>query len=313
MSLTHTRTFRIRHYECDSYGHLNNTNYVRFMQETAFDASAAAGYDLNRYNELGTLWLVRGTQIEYLRPLYYNESLEVKTWVSDFRRVSSRRMYEFRLAGTDELVARGHTDWVYLDAASNRLVTVPAEMAAAFFPDGLPESFQPREPFPIAPPPPEGVFKMRRRVEWHDIDMAQHVNNAMYLTYVEECGMQVIAAHGWPVTRMMNAGFAILLRQHQIQYLQPAFLEDELEIATWASNIKRSTATRHYTITRVSDGALLVQMDTLGVWVNLESGRPIRIPSDFIADFAPNIVAEPSVQANDSQQSDHQTWDDGKL
>ena len=53
MPLTHTRTFRVRHYECDAYGHLNNANYLRYMQETAFDASAAAGYDLERYNKLG--------------------------------------------------------------------------------------------------------------------------------------------------------------------------------------------------------------------------------------------------------------------
>ena len=37
MPLTHVRSFRVRHYECDAFGHLNNTNYVRYMQETAFD------------------------------------------------------------------------------------------------------------------------------------------------------------------------------------------------------------------------------------------------------------------------------------
>jgi acyl-CoA thioester hydrolase len=102
--------------------------------------------------------------------------------------------------------------------------------------------------------------------------------------------MQVIAAHGWPVSRMTEAGFAILLRSHQVQYLQPAVLDDEIEVATWASDIKRSTATRHYTIHRVSDGKLLTQVHTLGVWVDLASGRPIRIPKGFMDDFAPNLV-----------------------
>ena len=40
--VTHTRTFRIRHYECDRYGHVNNANYIRYMQEAAMDASAAS-------------------------------------------------------------------------------------------------------------------------------------------------------------------------------------------------------------------------------------------------------------------------------
>ena len=53
MPLKHERLFRVRFYECDAYGHLNNSNYVRYMQETAFDASAAAG--LSERSEPGML------------------------------------------------------------------------------------------------------------------------------------------------------------------------------------------------------------------------------------------------------------------
>ena len=87
MPRTQTRTFRVRFGECDAYGHVNNTNYVRYMQEAAFDASAAAGYDFARYDALGQYWLVRETEVEYLKPLVYGDTFEVKTWVADFRRV----------------------------------------------------------------------------------------------------------------------------------------------------------------------------------------------------------------------------------
>ncbi|HEX9617481.1 MAG TPA: YbgC/FadM family acyl-CoA thioesterase, partial [Anaerolineales bacterium] len=229
---------------------------------------------------------------EYLRPLRYNDRVEVRTWVSDLQRVRSRRSYRFQLAGTDELVARADTDWVYLDSQTGRPASIPREMAVAFFPEGLPESFPPRHPFPTAPPPPAGVFVMDRRVTWSDLDPAQHLNNAMYLVFIEECGMQVIAAHGWPISRMASEGFAILLRRHQIQYLQPAFMNDELIISTWASGVRRSTATRHYAIRRAQDGATIAIIHTLGVWVDLSTGKPIRIPPGFLADFQPNIVQE---------------------
>jgi acyl-CoA thioester hydrolase len=292
MTLIHTRTFRVRYYECDAYGHLNNTNYLRFMQETAFDASAAAGFGLDRYTNMGRQWWVRETGIEYLRPVRYNDLVEVKTWVADIQRVSSRRLYEMRLAGTEELVAKAHTDWICMDVQTRRPARVPEEFKAAYFPEGLPAEVPEHEPFPAAPPPPAGVFKIQRRVAWKDIDTARIVNNPVYLEYVEECGMQVIAAHGWPVTRMTEEGFAILLRRHQIQYIQPAVLDDEIEIATWASDVRRSTATRHYTIRRVCDGALLAQVNTLGVWIDLATGRPIRIPPGFMEDFAPNLVMD---------------------
>jgi acyl-CoA thioester hydrolase len=287
---TYTRTFRVRHYECDAYAHVNNANYLRYMQETAFDASAAVGYDMACYAAMGHHWLVRETDIEYLRPLSYGDSVQVKTWVSDFRRASSRRDYELRVLSSGELVARAHTEWVFVDSATSRPVSIPREMMEAFLPNETSEPAPARDRFPEPPPPPPGVFKVQRRVAWQDIDSAGHVNNAVYLAYVEDCGMQVVAAHGWPLARMWAEGFAIIARRNRVKYLQPARMDDELELATWASEVKRVSATRHYTITRVSDGALLARVDTLGVWVDLTTRQPIRIPPMFIANFAPNLV-----------------------
>jgi len=292
MSLTHTRSFRVRHYECDAYGHLNNANYLRYMQETAFDASAVVGYDLRRYEQMGRLWLIRETEVEYLQPLYYNDHVSVKTWVADFRRSTSRREYEFYNESSGELAARGATNWVFLDSTTNRPARIPAEMVTTFTPEGASGPLPAKQAFPQAPPPPPGVFSTIRRVIWRDIDSQQHVNNAVYLEYVEECGFQVLAAHRWPAQRMMAEGFVILVRKNQIHYLQPAFTGDELEITTWASHVRRSTAVRYYQVRRCSDRALLVEVHALGVWVHLATGKPARIPPDFLADFQANIVPE---------------------
>lgn len=289
-SLTHSRNFRIRHYECDALGHLNNANYVRYMQETAFDASAAAGFDQEKYDQLGHYWLIRETDIEYLKPVGYGDTATVKTWVIDFHRVRSRRAYEFSLSGSGEKVARAITDWVYLDSTTSKPATIPKELIDAFFPGGPPANIPPRSKFPIHPEPPDGKFETRIPVTWQYLDPVQHVNNAVYLGIIEECGMQVLAAHGWPITRMLAEGFAIFIRQHQIQYRQPAFLDDELVISTWVSNVRRSTTTRHYEIHRSSDGTQLATVHSLGVWVDIDTGKPIRIPKNFLSDFAPNIV-----------------------
>ena len=290
MPLTHSRTLRIRHYECDAYGHVNNANYVRYMQETAFDASAVAGYGIARYQEMGRIWLVRDTDIEYLQPLRYGDSVSIKTWVADMRRVRSQRAYEFRNDATGELVARAHTDWVFLDTNTGRPTPIPEALMAAFFPEGVPMEVPPREHFPTPPPPPVGVFSMRRIVEWRDIDPMQHVNNATYLAYMDDCGVQVSRAHGWSMDRMSSEGFGIITRRNRIDYRQPALLDDDLAITTWVSGVHSSSATRHYAITRVADGALLAQANALYVWVDLTSGKLIPVPGYFLKDFANNIV-----------------------
>lgn len=289
MAVVHTRTIRVRHYECDAYGHVNNVNYLRYMQEAAFDAAAAVGYDMRHFEANQHVWLVRETDIEYMRPLRYGDSVVVKTWVEDFRRTRSRRAYEITDAQSGETVARASTDWVYVDAATGHPTTVPPEMVAAF---GLsPESKPaPRSKFPSAPPPPPGVFKIRRQVQWRELDTMGHVNNAVYMDYVTDCGMQVISAHGWTLEQMRERGFGILVKRHQIEYKQSALLNEELEISTWVSGMRNASGTRHYTIHRVRDGALLTRVHSLCVWIDLATGAPMRIPPDFIAAFQPNIV-----------------------
>lgn len=290
MPRTFTRPFQVRQYECDAYSHLHNSNYVRYMQEAAFEASADAGYDLARYNAIGHHWIIRETGIEYLKPVFYNEKVHVKTWISDFRRATSRRAYAFFRQPVEELVAQGYSDWVFLDSQTGLPARIPAQMQADFFPEGVPQKFPAREPIPEAPAPPPGVFAHHRRVTWREIDLAHHVNNAVYLDYMDDAGDAVLEAYGWSFQRMQNAGFAIVIRRNQIQYHQPALLDDKLAIATWVSNVRRSTATRHYAIRRAVDGCLLAMAHAFCVWIDLESGRPIRIPPDFLASFDDNIV-----------------------
>ena len=71
MPSIHHRKFRIRASECDANGHLQSSNYLRFMQETAFDALAVAGYDLVNHQNLIYQWLIHETYVRFLKPIYY--------------------------------------------------------------------------------------------------------------------------------------------------------------------------------------------------------------------------------------------------
>jgi len=285
MSERYERELRVRHYECDAYGHVNHATYLRYMQETAFDASAAVGYDLPAYEALGRTWLVHGTEINFLRPLTYGQTVVVRTWVEDFRRATSRRRYELRDRAAGELVAEAHTDWIFLDTATLRPAAIPPEMIAAFAPAGLPKA-SPRDPFPEQPPPPPGMYQMRRRVRWSDLDAVGHVNNAVYLTYLEDCSLEQCRALGWPAGRMLAEGFGIVGRRYRIRYLAPALLDEELQVRTWLSGVARATAVRHYLIERAADQTPLVIAEALWVWVDLQTGRPVRIPAQMRLDFA---------------------------
>ncbi len=292
MPLIHERTFRVRHYECDAYGHVNHAHYLRYMQETALDASAAAGYDMDWYVAHNRLWLIRETDITYLRPLQYGDSVIVKTWVGDFRRIRSRRIYEMRLADSGEKVAEASTDWIYLNSQTNRPERIPDDLIHAFFPEGPPTEATRREPFPESPPPPPGIFTIHHPVEWRDVDPAGHLNNANYMAYIENyCTVQAAESFGWPMTRMIEEeGFGIVARRYRLEYIEPALMGDTLVISTYVSNVKRASAIRHNTIHRLRDNKLLARANVLWAWFDLKQGRLMRIPAHFIKDFGPNVV-----------------------
>jgi acyl-CoA thioester hydrolase len=283
------RSFRVRLYECDAYGHVNHANYLRYMQEAALDASTAVGYNKEWYDARGRFWLILQTGITYLRSLRFDDTVIVKTWVSDFRRATSRRRYQLHIAGSGELAAEGFSDWVYLDVNSLRPVRVPPDMAAAFTPPGgLPPGAE-RDPFPEQPPVPEGAYHMQRRTRWSEIDPAGHVNNAAYLTFFEDCAMELMVDRGWPAARMHADGFGIVAREFRIQYQSPAVLDDLLEVTTWVSQVKRASVLRHYVVKRVNDGQPIVRAQALWVWVDLNTGRPLRIPQQYLDAFGDNF------------------------
>ena len=180
---------------------------------------------------------------------------------------------------------------MFIDRETQRPVSIPDEVASAYLEDAGAGDRGARDAFPDAPEPPPGVYRQQRRVQWSDVDPTQHVNNAVYLSYLEDCAVQDAASRGWTMQRMLEeGGFAIVARRYRIEYRGQALLDEALEVATWISDIKRATAVRHYTIRRAADGELLTRAWALWVWVDVRTGRPVRIPEVFAVDFAENIV-----------------------
>lgn len=115
----------------DANGHANNVEFVRWMQEAAIAHADAAGCSAATL-AAGATWVARSHRIDYLRPAYAGDDVIIRTWVKDFRRAFSRRRYEFVRASDRVVLARGQTDWVFVDRATGRPKSVPAEIQAMF-------------------------------------------------------------------------------------------------------------------------------------------------------------------------------------
>ncbi len=110
------------------------------------------------------------------------------------------------------------------------------------------------------------------------IDENGHVNNVMYVQWMQDIAVEHYASIGGVAAQGENATWVV--REHRIEYLLPAFENEEMEIKTWVENIRRVRSLRRYEFVRKSDGKVLVIGETDWVFVDTKTGRPLAIPQE---------------------------------
>lgn len=122
----------IQPHDIDAMGHINNVSYVKWMQGAAVAHSAANGWDLKRYQELGAAWVAREHRIEYLQAGFESDQLFIETWVAGMKRVSSTRRYKF-VRGKEELpIAVAETKWAFVDLHDFRPMKISSAVSDCF-------------------------------------------------------------------------------------------------------------------------------------------------------------------------------------
>lgn len=116
-----------------------------------------------------------------------------------------------------------------------------------------------------------------------DIDEQNHVNNTVYLRWVQD----VATAH-WRVVASPKAqetiGWVVL--RHEIDYKGAATLGDEMVLRTWVGKATRLTFERFTEIRRNRDGRLLSEARTLWCPIEAQTGRPVRVSEEVRSQFS---------------------------
>jgi acyl-CoA thioester hydrolase len=115
----------------DANGHVNNIEFVRWMQDAAVAHSDAVGCTAAT-TAAGATWVVRSHHVEYRRPAFAGDRIRVVTWVEDNRRAFSLRKYRFERLPDNTVLAEGETDWAFLDLQSGRPRSIPDAIRAMF-------------------------------------------------------------------------------------------------------------------------------------------------------------------------------------
>ncbi len=141
-------------------------------------------------------------------------------------------------------------------------------------PEDLPPPAQPPDTQPGEPE----VFELPLSVSADDIDAMNHVNNIVYVRWVQEAA----TAH-WnaAATETQKADYAWVLLRHEIDYLAPAFLQDALIARTFVGEAQGARFERFVEILRPADSRLLARSRSVWAAIDMRAGRPRRVTADL--------------------------------
>lgn len=126
-----------------------------------------------------------------------------------------------------------------------------------------------------------------------EIDGYGHINNSVYLSWLDQCVWSHCEAAGMPPERCksINRGFAAV--RHEIDYISSVYVNEKVAIANWVTkNDGRLRAERKFQIIRISDQKTVLRAHSFYICTNLTSGRPCRMPDEFLTSFCATVKPE---------------------
>ena len=120
-------------------------------------------------------------------------------------------------------------------------------------------------------------------VSKNDLDDLNHVNNVVYIHWVQE-----IAKTHWKslVSNEIIKNYFWVLLEHEIKYLNPAFLNDKIRLKTYIEKTDGVKSSRIVEIYNKDTNKLLVTSKTIWCLINVKTGKPNRITEDIKKAFS---------------------------
>src|SRR5438270_8886623 len=247
--LTHT----VRYDECNCDGLLTPAAFLRYMQEIA----ARDAEDVRLGGE--GYWVIKRTVMNFATPVPIHTRLELKTYGIGFTRITAQRGYEAQrvVAPDEEALVSARTLWVYVDS-HGRPTRLPDRTAQIWLPDGMlaPQAEPPFPGVPLHPPVTTSAV-----VQFSQIDLMHHLNNACAVEMLDDAGWEALAAREIP-----PAGASLAIRRYDIEYGDSPRFGERLEVQSWFEPLPEEGQefTRFQRIVR--EGKTMIQAHSHWLW-----------------------------------------------
>ena len=116
----------------DGVPHVNNVEYVRWVDRLAEMAADAAGFTRARHLREGTMWFVARHEIDYRGEAFAGDEILAATWIIDGTRTTVRRATFIVRPVDGRVVCSATTRWALVNLETRKPMRIPAAIRAAF-------------------------------------------------------------------------------------------------------------------------------------------------------------------------------------
>jgi acyl-CoA thioester hydrolase len=225
---------RVRVYECDGLGHVNNAVYLHYLQQATAEVWVAYG---------ASAWVLRSLTIEYLAPAYSGDELAVRAWTGGVGDGSLVGNYNITRESDGRTLLRARAAWAGPGMEQSRPM--------------------PANPPDLSVPAPLRLQADRlnaHRYRWahtvcaYELDGSGCANPVQLLRWVEEAKFVACSEVGWPLQRMFAADLMIVQIRHDSEFAIPVRAGEHVEVISRVCDLRLLKGTWCHEIYRLDVG-----------------------------------------------------------
>lgn len=127
-----TARVRVRTYELDSFGHVNNAEFLHYLEEARSEYLRQMGLSFDDFAGHGVHLVIVEARVRYIAPAVYGDEIEIAGRFQDVKAASLVIAYTLTERRSARLLATAETRGAFVDAATGRPVRAPAAFLDAF-------------------------------------------------------------------------------------------------------------------------------------------------------------------------------------
>ncbi len=132
----------------------------------------------------------------------------------------------------------------------------------------------------------------KEKIYTYHIDIVGHVNNIIYIQWLENGRVKLLEAMGIPVTDLTkNEGILPILTETNITYKKPFFIQNSVHIETWVSKLNNASAILEFRFYN-ENNELCASAWQKGLFINLKTMKPSRLTDEHRMAFEKYLLNE---------------------